>query len=162
MVNNSNAENVLCQAMITRTVPNKVPVFSRVRKRDIESGGIMKTRIIALVIIALGTFGASGAEGQALRDVFKRVNASVVVIRSVQSEVIAGPQSQPVMAAGLGSGVLISKDGEIMTALPAGIQRVPTYARRIYMKQIVGFIGLAFLQLMVACSSMAPQGNRLL
>ena len=25
------------------------------------------------------------------------------------------------------------------------------------MKQIVGFIGLAFLQLMVACSSMAPQ-----
>ena len=76
----------------------------------------MKTRIIALVIIALGTFGASGAEGQALRDVFKRVNASVVVIRSVQSEVIAGSQSQPVMAAGLGSGVLISKDGEIMTA----------------------------------------------
>ena len=56
----------------------------------------MKTRIIALVIIALGTFGASGAEGQALRDVFKRVNASVVVIRSVQSEVIAGSQSQPV------------------------------------------------------------------
>jgi hypothetical protein len=42
-------------------------------------------------------------------------------------------------------------------SLPAGIQRVPTYDRRIYMKQVVGFIGLAFLQLMVACSSMAPQ-----
>jgi cysteine synthase len=65
----------------------------------------MKTRIIAAVIVALGTFGACSAEGQALREVFKRVSASVVVIRSVQREVIAGPQSQPVMAAGLGSGV---------------------------------------------------------
>jgi 3-phosphoglycerate kinase len=43
------------------------------RKRDIESGGIMKTRIIAIVIVALETFGACSAEGQALRDVFKRV-----------------------------------------------------------------------------------------
>jgi hypothetical protein len=32
--------------------------------------------------------------------------------------------------------------------------------RRIYMKQIVGFIGLAFLQFMVACSSMAPWETR--
>jgi hypothetical protein len=65
----------------------------------------MKMRLITIVIVALGSFGASGAEGQALREVFKQVNSSVVVIRSVQSEVIAGPQSQPVMAAGLGSGV---------------------------------------------------------
>jgi hypothetical protein len=52
--------------MITRAVQMKMPVFSRVRKRDIESGGIMKTRIIAIVIVALGTFGACSAEGQAL------------------------------------------------------------------------------------------------
>jgi hypothetical protein len=71
----------------------------------------MKTRIIAIVIVALGTFGACSAEGQALRDVFKRVSSSVVVIRSVQREVIARPQSQPVMAAGLGSGVLASNSG---------------------------------------------------
>jgi hypothetical protein len=32
--------------------------------------------------------------------------------------------------------------------------------RRIYMKKIVGFIGLAFLHLMVACSSMAPWETR--
>lgn len=76
----------------------------------------MKKRIIAIVIVALGTFGACSAEGQALRDVFKRVSATVVVIRSVQREVIAGPPSQPAIAGGLGSGVLISKDGEIMTA----------------------------------------------
>jgi hypothetical protein len=32
--------------------------------------------------------------------------------------------------------------------------------RRMYMKKIVGFIGLAFLQLMVACSSTAPWETR--
>jgi serine protease Do len=76
----------------------------------------MKTQIIAIVSVVLGTFGASGAEGQALREVFKRVNSSVVVIRAVETNVIAGPPSQPAIAGGLGSGVLISTDGEIMTA----------------------------------------------
>ena len=76
----------------------------------------MKTRLIAMVIIVLGTFWASITEGQALRDVFKRVNSSVVVIRAVETNVIAGPPSQPAIAGGLGSGVLISTDGEIMTA----------------------------------------------
>ena len=76
----------------------------------------MKTRLIAMVIIVLGIFWASITEGQALRDVFKRVNSSVVVIRAVETNVIAGPPSQPAIAGGLGSGVLISTDGEIMTA----------------------------------------------
>jgi serine protease Do len=40
----------------------------------------------------------------------------VVVIRAVETNVIAGPPSQPAIAGGLGSGVLISTDGEIMTA----------------------------------------------
>jgi serine protease Do len=76
----------------------------------------MKTRLIAMVIIVLGLFWASITEGQALREVFKRVNSSVVVIRAVETNVIAGPPSQPAIAGGLGSGVLISTDGEIMTA----------------------------------------------
>jgi len=76
----------------------------------------MKMRLITIVIVALGSFGASGAEGQALREVFKQVNSSVVVIRAVETNVIAGPPSQPAIAGGLGSGVLISTDGEIMTA----------------------------------------------
>lgn len=76
----------------------------------------MKTRLIAMVIIVLGIFWASITEGQALRDVFKRVNSSVVVIRAVETNVIAGPPSQPAIAGGLGSGELISTDGEIMTA----------------------------------------------
>jgi hypothetical protein len=44
----------------------------------------MKTQIIAIVILALGTFCASTAEGQALREVFKRVNSSVVVINTIK------------------------------------------------------------------------------
>jgi S1-C subfamily serine protease len=116
MVTNSNAETVLCQVMIIRTVAKKFLGFAIARKRDIESGGIMKMRIIAIVIVALGIFGACSAEGQALRDVFKRVSSSVVVIRAVETNVIAGPPSQPAIAGGLGSGVLISTDGEIMTA----------------------------------------------
>ena len=77
----------------------------------------MKTRLIAMVIIVLGIFWASITEGQALREVFKQVNSSVVVIRAIETDVIAAPPSQPPIAAGrLGSGVLISTDGEIMTA----------------------------------------------
>jgi S1-C subfamily serine protease len=47
--------------------------------------------------------------------VFKRVNASVVVINTIK-DVIGSPQNERVSVAELGSGVLISKDGEIMTA----------------------------------------------
>ena len=79
------------------------------------SGGIMKTQILAIVILALGSFCASTAEGQALREVFKRVNSSVVVINTIK-DVIGSPQNERVSVAELGSGVLISKDGEIMTA----------------------------------------------
>lgn len=43
----------------------------------------MKNRIIAMLIVAFGTSWASAAEGQSLREVFKRVNSSVVVVRSM-------------------------------------------------------------------------------
>src|SRR5262245_24025083 len=42
----------------------------------------------------------------------------------------------------------------------ARAQRPLLCHRRMYMKKIVGFIGLAFLHLMVACSSMAPWETR--
>ena len=76
----------------------------------------MKTRMIAMVIVALGASWASTSEGKPLREIFKRVNSSVVVINSIQTDVIGESQSQPVSVAGLGSGVLISKDGEVITA----------------------------------------------
>ncbi|MGZ9141576.1 MAG: S1C family serine protease [Candidatus Binatia bacterium] len=75
----------------------------------------MNMRLFAMPIVALGVFCASTTEGQALRDVFKRVNSSVVVINTIK-DVIGSPQNQRESVAELGSGVLISKDGEIMTA----------------------------------------------
>jgi S1-C subfamily serine protease len=76
---------------------------------------MMKTRMLAMLFFTLGSIWASTAEGQPLREVFKQVNPSVVVIRSIQTDVIAGPQGQLGISAGLGSGVLISPD-EIITA----------------------------------------------
>jgi S1-C subfamily serine protease len=75
----------------------------------------MKMRMIAIVIVPLGIFCASMTEGQDLREAFKRVKSSVVIINTIQ-DVIANPQNQRVSVAELGSGVLISKDGEILTA----------------------------------------------
>jgi S1-C subfamily serine protease len=77
--------------------------------------GNAKVRMIAIVIVALGIFCASTTDGQALREVFKRVNSSVVVIKTIR-EVIGDPQSERVSVAEVGSGVLISNDGEILTA----------------------------------------------
>ena len=75
----------------------------------------MNMRLLAIPIVALGVFCASTTEGQALREVFKRVDSSVVVINTIK-DVIGSPQNERVSVAELGSGVLISKDGEIMTA----------------------------------------------
>ena len=69
-----------------------------------------------MVIIVLGIARASNSEGQTLRDVFKQVNSSVVVVRSIQMDIMATLQSQSAIASAQGSGVLISTDGEVITA----------------------------------------------
>jgi hypothetical protein len=43
---------------------------------------------------------------------------------------------------------------------PACVQTVPTLEQEDFMKQIVEVIVLAFLQLMVSCSSMAPRAKK--
>ena len=80
-----------------------------------SSRGIINSRMIGVLIVALGIVCASTSEGQAVREAFKRVSSSVVVINTIQ-DVIGSPQNQRVSVAELGSGVLISKDGEILTA----------------------------------------------
>jgi S1-C subfamily serine protease len=76
----------------------------------------MKIRMFFILVVALGIFCASTTEGQALREVFKRVNSSVVVIRTIETDVVAEPPIRLATASSLGSGVLISTDGAIMTA----------------------------------------------
>jgi len=55
------------------------------------------------------------ATAQALRDAIKRVDPSVVVIKTVEKNVLPAPQTMFVSSPGLGSGVLLS-DGRILTA----------------------------------------------
>lgn len=75
----------------------------------------MTVRFIALLLLAaLGTLGpAAPAGAQSVGDVFRRVSPSVVVIRSKGRDVSVSGQ---VRFGEIGSGVLISGDGRVMTA----------------------------------------------
>jgi serine protease Do len=53
---------------------------------------------------------------QPLSEVFKRVNPAVVEIHTRDVDLPPVPTGQPVSVAGLGSGVLISADGKVLTA----------------------------------------------
>jgi len=70
----------------------------------------MKTLISFLILLLVCT----SASAQQLRDTFRRVKSSVVIVRT------GGDQSSPITSqmddSGVGSGVLISKDGQILTA----------------------------------------------
>jgi len=68
-----------------------------------------------LLLIAVTLFFASQAQAQQLREMFSKANPSVVVIRTVERRVT--PQAQGLTSLpGLGSGVVISTDGKILTA----------------------------------------------
>src|SRR4030095_12425446 len=54
--------------------------------------------------------------GQQLREAFSKVRQSVVIVRTKQVEVAPAPGQVMSVVDGLGSGVLISKDGKILTA----------------------------------------------
>jgi len=76
------------------------------------------TKVISIVLleIILAPMILTPAQAQSLRDAFKQVDASVVVVKTTQTEIAAGPERQPVSIPGLGSGVLISQEGDVMTA----------------------------------------------
>ncbi len=73
---------------------------------------------IVLAAVALaGWLAAPPAQGaESLREVFKRVDPSVVVVQTNRHQVVTGPKMQLTTLPGLGSGVLVSKDGKVMTA----------------------------------------------
>src|SRR4029077_16353686 len=53
---------------------------------------------------------------QQLRDAFRQVNQSVVIVRTKRVEVAPSPDEPMAIIDGLGSGVLISNDGKVLTA----------------------------------------------
>ena len=78
----------------------------------------MARHLIALLALALLTWFPTPVEAQSVGHVFRRVNPSVVVIRTKEKDVAAlgQGQGQMVSVTGVGSGVLISPDGKVMTA----------------------------------------------
>jgi serine protease Do len=79
----------------------------------------MKRRIVVMLVVVLACGGLSESiaeTARSLRDVFKQVDPSVVVVRTNSHQVVRGPKMQVATMPGLGSGVLISADGKVMTA----------------------------------------------
>ena len=69
-----------------------------------------------LLAISIVFVIATRGNAQQLRDVIRQVDASVVVVKTVEKNLLPAPQSMFVSSPGSGSGVLISADGKILTA----------------------------------------------
>src|SRR2546425_1832128 len=71
--------------------------------------------VTVLSAVLLGAAPASAA-AQNLSEISKRVTPAVVVIHTKEKEIPTIPDTQPVSVVGLGSGVLVSPDGQVLTA----------------------------------------------
>jgi serine protease Do len=69
--------------------------------------------LMTLVVLAVMPMTASA---QQLRDAFRKVNQSVVTVRTKRVDVAPAPGQVMSIVDGLGSGVLISNDGKVLTA----------------------------------------------
>ena len=76
----------------------------------------MKKHFSPLLLIIISLVVAATADAQQLRDVVRQVDASVVVVKTVEKNLLTTPQTMFVSSPGSGSGVLISTDGKILTA----------------------------------------------
>jgi S1-C subfamily serine protease len=72
------------------------------------------------IMLGIGLVIVSGvwtrSQGQQLRDAFRKVEQAVVIVRTAQKELAPFPQEGMVSLNGLGSGVLVSSDGKVLTA----------------------------------------------
>ncbi len=80
--------------------------------------GVARTgiRTIALLLLLFAWPSQASEPAPALEDLFAAVNKSVVLVRSWERMVIARDSIGLVPVTDLGSGVLISKDGDVLTA----------------------------------------------
>src|SRR5574337_644521 len=85
----------------------------RLRKAKSQAVGAM---LVPWLTVTLLLWPGMPAEAQTLGRVFKQVSPSVVVIRTKERDVAARIRGQATNIAGVGSGVLISQDGKVMTA----------------------------------------------
>jgi S1-C subfamily serine protease len=76
----------------------------------------MNARLISAVTCALLAGFSVAAHAQDLASVFQDVKTSVVIVRTSEKHLAPWGQGQKVSIAGQGSGVLISGDGQVLTA----------------------------------------------
>src|ERR1700753_2580706 len=76
----------------------------------------MKFRSALLLSLLIFTASWTTVEAQQLRDAFRKVSRSVVIVRTKQVELTPLPGQVVSVVDGLGSGVVISADGRILTA----------------------------------------------
>ena len=79
---------------------------------------VMKSRSRLFFVLNLFAFSAISitTNAQQLRDAFRKVSQSVVIVRTKRVEVAASADQPMSIVDGLGSGVLISNDGRVLTA----------------------------------------------
>jgi S1-C subfamily serine protease len=76
----------------------------------------VKKNLFVAILTAVLALPLGAANAAALRDVFKRVSGSVVVVLAESKSPVALGGQGPADVGGLGSGVLISQSGRILTA----------------------------------------------
>ncbi|MBM4133435.1 MAG: trypsin-like serine protease [Nitrospira sp.] len=76
----------------------------------------MTIRVILLLSLVLAGWPCRPAGADTLSQMFKEVDGAVIVIKTNRKETVGGLEQKPTTLAGMGSGVLISADGKVMTA----------------------------------------------
>jgi S1-C subfamily serine protease len=89
-------------------VQNRLPEEGRDKEEE------MRIRVLIMLAVLLFASPALAKKGGGLSDVFERVRNAVVVIHTTEQVPVAGKLTMA--AKGLGSGVLISKNGDVLTA----------------------------------------------
>src|SRR4026207_997450 len=74
----------------------------------------MKTIVSLLLLLLMLVLAAIDAFAQQLRDVVRTVDSSVVVVKTVEKNLLTMPNPMFVSSPGSGSGVLISNDGKVL------------------------------------------------
>ena len=90
---------------------------SRPHRGIIANRGLRKIgNALCLLVVICFVGEYTDTRSQQLRDAFRSVQQSVVIVRTEQTGLAPFPQQGSVSLNGLGSGVLISNDGKVLTA----------------------------------------------
>ena len=120
-------------------------------------------RAILLLVLLLLPAAWTRGDAQQLRDAFRKVRQSVVIVRTRQIDLAPAPGQVMSVSDGLGSGVLISNDGKILTAAhvvqTADIARVEFPDGQVINAHVIGSdvrADVALLQLDKPPANMTP------